>query len=49
MRKYPFELMEPAGGAVPDALSEYGIAFLPDYLDDADRVTAAEKEAPRKA
>lgn len=45
MRKYPFEFMEPDASTVTSALSEYGIAFLPGYLDDINKVVAVEKEA----
>jgi hypothetical protein len=47
MGKYPFEFMELDASAVTNALWEYGIAVLPEYLDNIDEVAAIEEEARR--
>ena len=46
MRDYPFIFLEPDVGAIGKALSKYGIAVLPGYLDNIE-VAAAEREARR--
>jgi hypothetical protein len=47
MQKYPFECMGTDASTVANALLEYGIALMPEYLNNINEVTAVEEEALR--
>jgi hypothetical protein len=47
MQKYPFECIGADASTVANALSEYGIAFMSEYLNNINKVAAVEAEALR--